>query len=171
MNVVFLDYDGVINTPCWKHDSSGWHTFLCYPGDGYVNNTQAIQWVSEFCQKHNYGIVVSSTWKRFSNWQECLQTSGLRPGIEIVGRTKNLSNEYNTFVTRGRSEEIATYLFSHPEVERYLIFDDEDIHSVTIESYTFNLKEHLVHCNYFNGFLGTEYFRAQYLHEHYDTIG
>lgn len=70
MNVVFLDYDGVVNTPMWNAD--GTRCSFGFPQDNKVNNFQCVQWVSEFCQKFNYSIVVSSTWRLDDNYKECL---------------------------------------------------------------------------------------------------
>ena len=116
MNVIFLDYDGVVNTPMWNED--GTQCSYGFPKQGKVNNFQAVQWVSEFCQKYHYSIVVSSTWRMDDNYKECLINGGLRDGIEILGKTKILHK------TRG--VEIEQYLKEHPEVDNYLIFDDEE---------------------------------------------
>ncbi len=72
----FLDYDGIVNTPLWSAD--GKKCTFGYPFDNKVNNFQCVQWVSEFCEKYNYSIVVSSTWRLHNNYQECLQNGGLR---------------------------------------------------------------------------------------------
>lgn len=44
---------------------------------------------------------------------------GLRPGINIRGRTPWLDS-------RCRGEEIKAYLNEHPEIDEYIIVDDED---------------------------------------------
>lgn len=168
MNVVFLDFDGVINTAFWEQNQSKWKTFLGHPEYERVSNIQAILWVSEFCKKYNYSIVVTSTWKRFCDYQKCLRKSGLDSGIKILGHTENFYDGMHTI--HGRSAEIADYLFTHPEIERYLIFDDENIPSVIINNRAFDLKKHLVLCNSFNGFLHAEFINACHIHEHYNTI-
>jgi hypothetical protein len=114
MNILFLDYDGVINTPMWNEDGSRCRYGMPY--DNKVNNFQAVQWVSEFCQKYNYAIVVTSTWRMDYNWKECLINGGLRDGIEILGRTR---------IMHDRGEEILDWLLEHPEVKNWLIFDDD----------------------------------------------
>jgi len=116
MNVIFLDFDGVVNTPMWNED--GTRCRYGMPYDNKVNNFQAVQWVSEFCQKYNYSIVVTSTWRMDKNWKECLINGGLRDGIDILGKTKVLHAR--------RGDEVNLYLSEHPEVTNYLIFDDED---------------------------------------------
>lgn len=115
--VIFLDYDGVINTPMW--DNAGRVCRYNHPGDNSVNNFQAVQWVSEFCQKHNFDIVITSTWRRFDNYKECLVNGGLRRGIKILGCTPALPD------AKDRGEEIEAYLKEHPETKIFLIFDDD----------------------------------------------
>lgn len=149
MNVVFLDYDGVVNTPMW--DEEGKHCSFAFPQDNKVNNFQCVQWVSEFCQKFGYSIVVSSTWRLDSNYKECLINGGLRDGIEILGRTEHL---YST-----RGYEIKKYLEQHPEIEYFLIFDDDaDMDE---------LIDHLIECDASIGFGRNEYHKAERLHEHF----
>ncbi len=118
INVLFLDYDGVVNVPMWNNE--GTKCEYGYPRQGKVNNFQACQWVSEFCQKFNYKIVVISTWRKRDNYKECLYNGGLRKTIDIIGKTECLYPQ-----TRG--DEIRDWLSKHPEVDKFIIFDDETI--------------------------------------------
>lgn len=119
--VIFLDYDGVVNTPMWN--DKGTKCTYNFPKDNKVNNFQAVQWISECCQKFHYDIVVTSTWRWSPNYQDCLINGGLRPGIEILGRTENLWHpDHDTC----RGDEIAKYLADHSEINYYMIIDDED---------------------------------------------
>lgn len=114
--IVFLDYDGVVNTPMWNAEGT-----VCsygFPKQGKVNNFQAVQWLSEACQKFGYDIVVTSTWRLDNNYKECLINGGLRAGIEILGRTPRFSGQ-------PRGAEIKAYLDEHPEILYYVIVDDE----------------------------------------------
>lgn len=113
MNVLFLDYDGVVNTSMWNE--TGTKCRYNFPEDGKVNNFQAIQWISEFCQCSNYSIVVISSWRRESNYKECLINGGLRAGIEILGRTS---------VGVHREEGILEYLAAHQSILNFIIVDD-----------------------------------------------
>lgn len=114
--VCFLDYDGVVNTPMWN--AEGTHCSYGFPKQGKVNNFQAVQWLSEACQKFGYDIVVTSTWRLDDNYKECLINGGLRKGIEVLGRTDRLRD-----VCRG--VEIKKYIDEHPEIQYYVIVDDE----------------------------------------------
>lgn len=114
--ICFLDYDGVVNTPMWNDNGT-----VCsygFPKQGKVNNFQAVQWLSEACQKFGYDIVVTSTWRFDKNYKECLINGGLRPGIEILGKTDSIRD-----VCRGA--EIKKYIEEHPEIQYYVIVDDE----------------------------------------------
>ena len=148
MNVVFLDYDGVVNTPMWSDD--GKHCRYGMPSDNKVNNFQCVQWVSEFCQKYGYSIVVTSTWRMDNNYIECLKNGGLRDGIEVIGKTPILNGK-----TRG--EEIKAFLSTHPEVDKFIIFDDE--------SDMDDLKDHLILCDTAKGFGLTEFTKAERFHK------
>ena len=143
MNVVFLDYDGVVNTPMWSDD--GKHCSYGMPSGNKVNNFQCVQWVSEFCQKYGYSIVVTSTWRMDTNYIECLKNGGLRDGIEVIGKTPILND-------KSRGEEIKAFLSAHPEVDKFIIFDDESDMN--------DLKDHLILCNTATGFGMNEYEKA-----------
>ena len=157
MNVVFLDYDGVVNTPMWEYDPAKkkWKCRYGQPWDGKVNNTQAVQWVSEFCENHHYAIVVTSTWRIDDDkWRHYLEWAGLRNTVEIIGRTPVLSD-------KKRGDEISAYLAEHPEITGYLIFDDET-----------DMGEHitrLVRCDPGHGFGLPEYNMAYLLHCAYNA--
>jgi hypothetical protein len=90
-----------------------------FPKQGKVNNFQAVQWLSEACQKFGFDIVVTSTWRLWDNYKECLINGGLRKGIEVLDRTPVIRD-----VPRGA--EIKAYLEEHPEITYYIIVDDEE---------------------------------------------
>lgn len=148
MNVVFLDYDGVVNTPMWTHRSGKWVCLYNFPDDNRVNNLQAVQWVSEFCEKYGYSIVVTSTWRYDDNYKECLIKGGLRDGIKILGCTT---------VMRGwaRGQEISQWLSEHPDTESYLVFDDDLIPEH---------KDRQVLCRSSAGFREEEFYKAETIH-------
>lgn len=137
MNVIFLDYDGVVNTPIWSFRAGKWICTYATPSDNKVNNEQAVQWLSEFCEKYGYSIVVSSTWRFDDNYKDCLRNAGLRNSIQIIGRTPYVSCGH-------RGDEIGKWLSEHPEVNKYLIFDDE--------TDMLQHKSHLVKCDTTRGF-------------------
>ena len=150
MNIVFLDYDGVVNNIIWDPEKG--RADYSHPFMGKVNNFQACQWLSEFCEKYDYKIVVTSTWRLHPNYKECLIAGGLRDGIEILGYVGRLSE--------GRGAEIMEYLSQHPEIEKWLVLDAEDCSEGFSE-----IAEHQVLCLTNGGFNLEEFEQAKRLHE------
>ncbi|MBQ9748032.1 MAG: hypothetical protein IJV98_04530 [Clostridia bacterium] len=147
MKVVFLDYDGVVNRRMWETVGGTWVCRYGYPEDGAVNDRQAVQWVSEFCEKQGYHIVVTSTWRKYPGWDDCLRAAGLRESVRILGATGEKR--------ASRGEEIDEYLRCRPEITRYLIFDDRDDLGVH--------RKYLVKCDPAYGFGEKEYEKAIWL--------
>lgn len=149
MNVLFLDIDGVVNTHMiYKElpphlvgkrylEKDGYIIDICSPSDKRVSNLQAVTWLDHICHKFNLKIVISSTW-RLGHPEECKQAlydSGLSKDIEIIGVTPSVDSFH-------RGTEISIYLAKHPEIDNYVIFDDDigdmdphDDHVVKIDTY------------------------------------
>ena len=145
-NILFLDYDGVVNTKMWSLYQGEWEFRYNFPCDGKVNNEQAVQWVSEFCEKYKYDIVVISSWRIEDNYTDCLINAGLRKSIRILDRVS---------LHKSKNEAIRDYIKDHGEIRRYLIFDDEHIP---------RHYRHLVRCNPTRGFGEFEYNKAAKKH-------
>ena len=125
-----------------------------FPEDNKVNHFQAVQWISEFCLKYDYKIVVSSTWRMDNNYKECLINGGLREGIEILGKTD----------CRGikRGDEIDSYLKDHPEIDGYIIIDDcDDFHK--------HQKDRFVETRGDVGFMEYDYYKARRIHNKFNS--
>lgn len=165
MKVVFLDFDGVVNRKMWVNEDGKWVCRYGYPEDGAVNDVQSVQWVSEFCEKYGYDIVVTSSWRKYG-YEKYLRAAGLRDGVRVVGATAISDGD--------RSQEISDYLSSHPEVESYLVFDDDE--SLMRKTYYFDEDteyvfptagehyKHLVLCDSRIGFGENEYNKAVATH-------
>ena len=153
MNIVFLDYDGVVNTPLW--DERGECCSFAYPSDNKVNNFQCVQWVSKFCQDLQYSIVVTSTWRRYPNYIDCLTNGGLRKSVQVIGKT-------DIIFGATREEEIQRYISDHSDITAFLIFDDlgDDVEMGPLSS-------HLVKCETDIGFGRKEYDIAVALHNEF----
>lgn len=142
--ILFLDYDGVVNTPMWNE--RGTKVSYGFPQDGRVNNFQAVRWVSAFCQKCKFDLVITSSWREERNYRECLIEGGLRKNIVIAGALP--INE-----TKSRGELIRDYLLFHPEIKYYIIADDEE--DLLPEQFS-----HLIKTNASYGFMEPEYKRG-----------
>jgi hypothetical protein len=118
MKVIFLDFDGVLNVIPQGHDDFGgiFHS-------EFVENLERI--ITETEAK----LVISSSWRhmgleRLNMMWEHRQYSG-----EIIGITPDLwrrvkDEEYHERLQRG--DEIEAWVKQHPEVENYVILDDDD---------------------------------------------
>lgn len=117
--IIFLDYDGVVNTVYWGIYNGQFKADYSHPHMGFVNNYQAICWLNELYKKNPYDIVVTSTWRMSDNYKECLYNGGLNKNIKIIGRTPILHT------TRG--DEIKAWLITNKYDGRFVIIDDENI--------------------------------------------
>lgn len=119
MKVIFLDFDGVITTynSKWKID---------------MNN---IKIINDICDKTNAKIVVTSSW-RIGHRGDVLAFNGYL--TQYIIKHNYLDNVQDTFdkfignivgmtdsVGTCRGDEIKLYMNEHPEVENYVILDDD----------------------------------------------
>jgi DNA segregation ATPase FtsK/SpoIIIE-like protein len=110
--------------------------------------------------------VVTSTWRKYPEWEQCLRKAGLRSCIKILGAT--------SLPTKDRATEISDYLADHAEIEAYLIFDDDESLLKNENEDTSELgalfdekgvhSDNLVLCNKEHGFGEEEYTMAVALH-------
>ena len=145
MKIIFLDYDGVVNT-LWFQDVNGEPDFN-FPKHDRVNNTQAIAWLNKLCRETEARIVVTSTWRMDDNYKECLYNAGLNKNIEILGKTDNLGTR--------RGIEIQKWLDDNKSlnIESFVILDDDK----DME----HLVNHLVSTNTFIGISYIDYEKAK----------
>ena len=117
MKVIFLDFDGVITIP------PKWYI-----------NADKIKYIKQIVDTTGAKIVVSSSWRR-ENVKETIN--------DMIGKTKRcpknkmlywlIDNIYDVtswfsdkkYNRIGRGGEIQTWLDKHPEVDNYVIIDDD----------------------------------------------
>lgn len=110
MNVIFLDVDGVLN----MHGSGGLFTL----------NRKRLQLLDKLVKDTNAVVVVSSTWRiDFQHMRKLRNVLGYR-GIKIIGVTDQLGLSANGG-RYYRGHEIQKWLDEHPEVNNYVILDDD----------------------------------------------
>ena len=183
MNILFLDYDGVVNTPQWRPHPADPSRMLCtynFPSDNKVNDFQCVQWISEFCQKYNYHIVVTSSWRWEYNYKECLINGGLRQGIEILGKTP----DYSRYCGATRGDEIQAWLdIYHEENINFLIVDDTceedlEVHKIDYENkkiveldkfQTLKLQDRFIQTNTLIGFREPSFHYAEQFHQAFNA--
>lgn len=121
MNIVFLDIDGVLNTV---------KSCVVAPSGKYVGVVDfRIEILGKAMQYADFdGIVLSSTWKALREDNEdyiYLRDSLEKHNVKIIGKTEgNISNN--------REDGILQYLEKHPEVDDFVIIDDNH----------YNFKDH-----------------------------
>jgi hypothetical protein len=145
MKVIFLDFDGVITIP------PKWYL-----------NAGKIKWIKKIVDETDAKIVVSSSW-RCENVKETIN--------DMIGETKRcprnkmiywlIDNIYDVtswfsdkkYNGTGRGGEIQTWLDKHPEVDNYVIIDDDND---MLDSQLY----HFVQTNYEDGITEVEAIRA-----------
>jgi len=151
-NVIFLDFDGVINT---MHD-------LAYNGGEKVINNKLekrIAILADICKEYNCKIVIEASAKTAID-----EVSGLvdedalwiieifnlfkKYGIDCIGRTSNVRRRITetSEIPMWKDDEIRLYLFRHPEIVHYCVLDDDDTKTMLHwkVSDLDKVKEHLV---------------------------
>ena len=123
MNIIFLDFDGVIDT-------------IHYSSMSDVENKIAV--LSEICKKYDCKVVIEAAAKDAID-EETMEIDGSwvqfvfklfdKYGIECIGRTPNVKKRFNdySYTPIWKEDEIRLYLFRHPEIEHYCIIDDDDL--------------------------------------------
>ena len=120
--VIFLDFDGVVNTIYWDRDENGkwgFNTFK-YGKDRELTNKQAIGWLNELYSKVPYDIVVTSTWRlnrSIKELQDLITRSGFDDRIKVIGVTPILHQQ--------RGIEIEEWLSNNNFKGKFAILDDD----------------------------------------------
>ncbi len=113
-NLIFLDYDGVLNSRFYflkRHELIKTDKIrIQHYKDDF--DPKRIKILKEICDKTNSYVVVISSWRGNIDAQNYL----ISKGIPIIGITPRLGH---------RGKEIETYLESLGEQPNYIILDDE----------------------------------------------
>ena len=119
--IIFLDFDGVVETIYWEQDENGvWNYNVHKYGREQLNNKQAIGWLNELYRRVPYDIVVSSTWRigmSVEELQNLITRSGFDPNIKVIGSTPVLY--------RQRGEEIQAWINENNFTGKFIIIDDD----------------------------------------------
>ena len=107
MKVIFLDIDGVLN------DAFTIQSLLDdMPTKDHLDCLKAI------VDTTGAEIVLSSTWRLFPSARNDVRNSLDKVGLKFIDKTKELM--------KGRGAEIQEWLDRHPEVDKFVILDDDD---------------------------------------------
>ncbi len=146
MNVIFLDFDGVLDT---IHDSTP------------EKVEERIKILADICKEYDAKVVIEASskdqidektmevpdgWVKFV--LECLK----KHGIECIGRTPNIGKTLkdNTYTEIWKEDEILEYLKNHPEIAHYCVIDDDDLLDLGKQSDLDKIRDHLVKTIYYS---------------------
>lgn len=158
MNIVFLDFDGVINTPNAYDVNKSFRDIPNQPNDGKVNNYNAIQLLNKLCKEYKLSIVVTcKNWRNKKEkdekgeyilraYKRILYNSGLDDYVYIYGNTP--ATDFN------KDMEIKIFLEKHKEIEKFIILED------CKDEISRELQDFMVLCNKEKGFTRKEYEQA-----------
>lgn len=116
MKIIFLDIDGVLNSSVYDRQRT--------ETDGNIDKTRLVL-LKELVDKTGAKIVLSSSWRNHweKNPDECdeigkeIISDFASAGLEIYDKTPKVGY-------LERSEEISMWLNDNPDVEDFVIFDD-----------------------------------------------
>jgi hypothetical protein len=125
VKVIFLDIDGVLNC------RNRWMHLPMF--DRYTSSRldpDCIQKIVDLAIKTESKIVISSAWRVLYKWQDLLnilQKAGFKDSIElIIDQTPKGSGGGPDIRASHRGSEIDEWLSEHPEVVKFVIFDDDE---------------------------------------------
>ena len=178
MKVIFLDIDGVLNgsqnyIKMWK-DQKDWLKFskqhqkeaeeIGITMAFHMPIQFAIGWLNDLVEETGAKVVISSTWRGrgVEYMQKVLDFEGVV--CEVIGETINnhkqiyedrvplYSWHYDRDVMRG--EQIKHWLEQHPEVEKYVILDDDS-------DMLYEQEDNFVHVSNEHGFSRLDFTKAK----------
>lgn len=119
--IIFLDFDGVVETIYWDFNEDGVLDFNVHKHrHEQLNNKQAIGWLNELYKQVPYDVVISSTWRYYmevDELQALLTRSGFDPRIKVIGKTPVLYQQ--------RGFEIDKWLKDNEFDNKFIIIDDD----------------------------------------------
>ncbi len=123
MNVIFLDFDGVLVTHHFK---------------SLDDIERRIKILADICHRYDCKVVIESSAKTGidektlevskNSFANCVSKLFEKYGIECIGRTPNVERqlEDGRYYSMWKEDEIIKYLEMHPEIEHYCVIDDDD---------------------------------------------
>ena len=149
MNVIFLDYEGVLDT---------------FHFNSLEDIERRIKILASICKDYDCKVVIEASEKNAideetmeiadGSWVNKIFELFKKYGIECIGRTPNIEKKIGeyTYLPMWKEDEIIEYLKMHPEVEHYCIIDDDDTKAIMHweVSDLDKVREHLVETIYYS---------------------
>ena len=126
MKVIFLDIDGVLNSERYfkENHKDNLIYYKVYNSNTIEDNLKLhvldidvvkIELVKKIIYETDAKIVMSSSWRNLRIWP-LIEDYLINKGLPIIGVTPKLER---------RGNEIRNYLKNNPEIEKFIILDDE----------------------------------------------
>ena len=142
MNVIFLDFDGVIDTHYYQSNEQ---------------MEEKIKILADICHTYDAKVVIEASAKDAINeetmemeegWVKDIFNLFEKYDIDCVGRTPNVrkydSHNRSSYVSMWKEDEIRLYLMRHPEIDHYCVIDDDDLTAMHRKSDLDKVRNHLV---------------------------
>ena len=144
MNVIFLDFDGVIDTNYYRTNE---------------DMEDKIKILADICHEYDCKVVIEASAKRAINpetleidedalWIKQIFEWFNKYEIDCIGRTPNVikrDKDYpGSYISMWKEDEIRLYLFNHPEIDHYCVIDDDDLTAMHRKSDLDKVRDHLV---------------------------
>lgn len=152
MNLIFLDFDGVLNsvrsTIAQLGDTERYTSFMQRHQEEL--DPVAVRLVGRLAKEIHAEVIVSSSWRKIHRLEEINEMLAYHGGPKAIAVTPSSAKGF-------RGDEIDQFIKDHPELfddekDKYVILDDDsDFHIWQ--------KKNFVHVNMNNGF-GLEHFVA-----------
>lgn len=144
MNVIFLDFDGVLDT---IHYSSR------------EDVERKIKILGDICKEYDAKVVIEAaakdaideeTLETDSDWVNFIFNCFIKYGIDCIGRTPTVEKRINEYASYPiwKEDEIIKYLSKHPEIDHYCVIDDDDL--APRNSDLNKVRDHLVKTIYYS---------------------
>lgn len=114
--IIFLDVDGVLNNESWAIRCAEESNY--YPLFEYGLEYRALSLLADIVRETGASVVISSSWRKIRPAKESLLFYLDHWNIPLAGETP--------YIGGIRGDDIQAWLDEHPEVERFVILDDND---------------------------------------------
>lgn len=143
MNVIFLDFDGVLDTVYYKTDE---------------DLDRKIKILGDICHKYDCKVVIEASAKDAID-EETMEIEGRwvnkifelfnKYDIDCIGRTPTVPRKLSktSCYPIWKEDEIRLYLYRHPEIEHYCVIDDDDLGPRNSDLN--KVRDHLVMTDYY----------------------
>lgn len=144
MNVIFLDFDGVLDTNYYQSKEQV---------------EEKVKILADICHTYNAKVVIEAGAKgaideytmaidEDAEWVNYLFFLFKKYNIEVIGRTPDVkrytSNDKSSYLEMWKEDEIRLYLMRHPEIDHYCVIDDDDLPTYRMKSDLNKVRNHLI---------------------------